>query len=219
MEQVEPEGRVAKRQRRNREAVLQAGHDVMSEKGIDAATMQEIAARADVGAGTVYSYFKSKDELAIAVLELVMQRLAVRIEAVTDTFADPAQVYAFGIRIVLETATADFRWKQLLHRSEVIADALYRCMGPFAIRDLRRAAAAGRIVTPDPELTWRMTSHAIVGIALAITKGELPPDAVDRAIIGLLCMTGIEASDASELTSRPRPELGPESVTPKKATR
>ena len=51
MERIQPEGRVARRQKRNREAVLQAGHDVMSEKGIDAATMQEIAARADVGAG------------------------------------------------------------------------------------------------------------------------------------------------------------------------
>ena len=219
MEQVQPEGRVAKRQRRNREAVLQAGHDVMSEKGIDAATMQEIAARADVGAGTVYSYYKSKDELAIAVLELVMERLAVRIETVTDTFADSAQVYAFGIRTVLETATTDFRWKQLLHRSEVIADALYRCMGPFAIHDLRKATAAGRFVTPDPELTWRMTSHAIVGVALAITKGELPPDAIDGTVVGLLCMTGIGASDAVELASRPRPELEPETVTPRRAAR
>ena len=137
-----------------------------------------------------------------------MQRLAVRIETVTDTFADPAQVYAFGIRTVLETATADFRWKQLLHRSEVIADALYRCMGPFSTHDLRKATAAGRFVTPDPELTWRMTSHAIVGVALAITKGELPSDAIDGTIVGLLCMTGIGASDAVELASPSTPGIG-----------
>ena len=61
-EKTVSKGRVALRQERNREALVQAGYRVMSEKGIDAATMQEIAERADVGAGTVYSYFKSKDE-------------------------------------------------------------------------------------------------------------------------------------------------------------
>ena len=112
-----------------------------------------IAALADVGAGTVYSYFKSKDELAIAVLERVMHNLAPRIEAVTETFEGPALVYAFGVRTVIEAATGDMRWKQLLHRSEVIANAMFTCMGPFAIRDLENATKAGRFKAADARLT------------------------------------------------------------------
>lgn len=210
MDTAKSEGRVARRQKRNREALLRAGHDVMSEKGIDSATMQEIAERADVGAGTVYNYFKSKDELAIAVLEHIMERLALRIEDVTDTFADPAQVYAFGIRTVLETATGDIRWRQLLHRSEVISNALYARMGPFAIRDLRNATRAGRFRADNPELVWRMASHAIVGVALAVTKDELPASEIDETVVRLLCMTGIGVEDARELAARPRPSLAPE---------
>ena len=91
-----PRGRVAIRQHRNREALVQAGYRVMSEKGIDAATMQEIADLADVGAGTVYSYFRSKEELAVAVIERVMHNLALRIAEVGETFADNlAQVEAW----------------------------------------------------------------------------------------------------------------------------
>ena len=90
---------VDRRKRRNREALIQAGYEVMAQKGIDAATMSEIAELADVGAGTVYNYFASKDELAISVMEQVMERLAQRIEAVTNSFSDPGQVYAFGIRM------------------------------------------------------------------------------------------------------------------------
>lgn len=205
---METEGRVARRQRRNREALIRAASVVMSEKGIDAATMLEIAERADVGAGTVYNYFKSKDALAVAVLEEMMRHLALRIEEVTDTFEDPAQVYAFGIRTVLETATTDVRWKQMLYRSEVIADALFRCMGPFAIRDLRRAADAGRFQISDAELVWRLTAHATVGISLTITSGALPIDSMDQIIVRLLCMTGIGAEAALELAMRPRPALG-----------
>src|SRR6187402_3049417 len=92
------ESRNERRKRRNRRALVEAAQTVMAEKGIDSATMSEIAELADVGAGTVYNYFASKDDLAMRVMEEVMDKLAQRIEAVTDTFDDPGQVYAFGIR-------------------------------------------------------------------------------------------------------------------------
>lgn len=205
-----PEGRVARRQRRNRDALIAAARDIMTEKGVEAATMLEIAERADVGAGTVYNYFKSKDDLAIAVLETLMYELGLRIEEVTDTFDDPAQVYAYGIRTVLDTATNDVRWAQMLNRSEVIADAMFRMMGPFAIRDLRLASQAGRFEVSNAELVWRLTTHALIGASLAITSGQLPASASDQIIVRLLCMTGIGANAAVELAARPRPALKPE---------
>lgn len=201
------EGRVARRQRRNRSALIQAGRRIMSKKGIDAATMLEIAELADVGAGTVYNYFKSKEDLAIAVLEELMHELALKIEQVTDTFADPAQVYAFGIRTVIDTATGDLRWRQLLYRSEVMANAMVRQMGPFAIRDLERATDAGRFKVDNARLCWIMATHSIVGIALAITEGELSDSDIDEAVIRLLCMTGIGKNEAIDLAHRDRPAL------------
>lgn len=204
---AKPQGRVARRQSRNREALVDAGHRVISEKGIDAATMLEIADLADVGAGTVYSYFKSKEELAVAVIERVMHSLALRIEAVTDTFSDPAQVYAFGVRTVMEAATGDARWKQLLNRAEVIADAMFRCMGPFAIRDLDKATRAGRFKVNDAPLTWKMATYSIVGVSLAVTRGDLPRSVIQETVVRLLCATGIGEDEAEELAARPRPVL------------
>lgn len=196
------EGRVAQRKRRNREALVKAGYQVITNKGIDAATMHEIAELADVGAGTVYSYFKSKEELAVAVLEEIMHKLAMRIEEVTDTFEDPALVYAFGIRTVIETATQDVRWKQILDRSEFIADAMYRRMGPYAIRDLRLATAAGRFFTSDPDFVWRIATHAIVGVSRAINRDDLSPAAIDETIVRLLCMTGVGIEEARKLNNK-----------------
>lgn len=204
-DQAGAEGRVARRQRRNREALIRAACTVMTEKGIDASTMLEIAELADVGAGTVYNYFKSKDELAIAVLEEMMHELALQIEKTTTAVSDPAEIYAFGIRTVLEAATTDLSWKQMLYRSEVIADALFRRMGPFAIRDLRAAIAVGHFHAPDPELVWHLTAHAIVGVSLAITTGQMPATIKEEVVVRLLCMTGIGVDAAAELARRPRP--------------
>ncbi len=204
------EGRVARRRRRVREALIDSARRIMSEKGVETATMAEIAECADVGAGTIYNYFKSKDELAVAVLEDIMHALAIRVEDVTKNFSDPGQVYAYGIRTVLETATHDLRWKQLLSRSEVIADAIYRRMGPYAIRDIRQAHKAGRFPLGDGELIWKMATHAIVGVGLAITNGDEDESKIDDTVVLLLCMTGLGADAAKELASRPRPPLAPE---------
>ncbi len=212
MLQSKSKGRVALRQERNREALVQAGYSVMSEKGIDAATMQEIAERADVGAGTVYSYFRSKDELAVSVIERVMHDLAVRIEQVTNTFSDPAQVYAYGVRAVIEAATGDMRWRQLLTRPEVIAEAMFRCHGPFAIRDLENAARAGRFTLTDARLGFKIACYAIVGASLAVVQQEFPAASIGAAVVRLLCMAGLSERDAVELASRPRPPLAPESL-------
>jgi AcrR family transcriptional regulator len=204
-----PLGRVARRRQKNLEALILAGREVMGEKGIDAATMLEVAERADIGAGTVYTYFKSKDDLVIAVLESLMTDLGNKIEKVTNNFDDPAQVYAFGVRTVIDTCTHDLRWRQLLNRSEVMAGAMFRQMGPFATRDLMKATRAGRFRIDDADLIWRIANHAIMGVALAITTGEMPESAVQESVARILCMNGISLEEARDLAARSRPTLPP----------
>ena len=201
------ETRSERRRRRNRQALIEAGYQIMTRKGIDAATMAEITELADMGAGTVYNYFASKDELAMCIMEQVMDRLSQRIEAVTNNFTDPAQVYAFGIRNVMIAATTDQRWRWLLRRSEVIAGAMYQVMGPYAIRDIRNAVLAGRYRVEDPELAWRQATHAIVGFSLAVCDKSILPGKMDEAVVNLLGMVGVRRGEAWEIARRPCPEL------------
>jgi len=52
-----------------RSAIVDAAEKVFFEKGIDSATMDEIADVAELSKGTLYLYFKSKTELYLAVCE------------------------------------------------------------------------------------------------------------------------------------------------------
>jgi AcrR family transcriptional regulator len=52
--------------RRNYEALLAAAHDVFAERGADGA-LEEIARRADVGIGTLYRHFPTRQDLLEAV--------------------------------------------------------------------------------------------------------------------------------------------------------
>jgi AcrR family transcriptional regulator len=60
--------------RRNYERIVAAARDVFGESGADAA-MEEIAARAGVGVGTVYRRFASKDALIDELLGLALSDL------------------------------------------------------------------------------------------------------------------------------------------------
>ena len=54
--------------RRNREKVLAAARAVFAEQGVDA-QMDDVARRADVGVGTVYRHFPTKDALLNALTD------------------------------------------------------------------------------------------------------------------------------------------------------
>lgn len=60
---------LAERQREKRERIRQAAHDEFCENGFDGASMDRIAARADVSKPTLYQYFGGKDVLLGAVLD------------------------------------------------------------------------------------------------------------------------------------------------------
>ena len=92
-------------------------------------------------------------------------------------------------------------------RSEVIADAMYRVMGPYAIRDIRNAIAAGRYRVEDAELAWRQATHAIVGFSLAVCDRKVGPAKIDEAVVNLLGMVGVTRDEAWEIAKRPCPEL------------
>ncbi len=67
-----------------RETILEAARGVFAERGILATTIDEIAERAEVAKGTIYLYFKSKEEMLSALLDegmaLVRQRFGEAID-------------------------------------------------------------------------------------------------------------------------------------------
>jgi len=50
-----------------RESIIQAAIEVFSKKGFQAATISEIAQRADVAEGSIYQYFKNKEDLFFSI--------------------------------------------------------------------------------------------------------------------------------------------------------
>jgi AcrR family transcriptional regulator len=81
---------VAKRREREhnvrREQIIESARRLFEYKGFESTTVEEIAAQAELGKGTIYSYFKSKEQIYVAILENGLDLLKERME---KALADP----------------------------------------------------------------------------------------------------------------------------------
>ncbi len=82
-----------------REALIKATLSLIAEKGVQAATVRAIAARADVSQGMIRHYFSSKEELITAAYEHHMDRLTdlTSASADADSGAPAARLAAFVV--------------------------------------------------------------------------------------------------------------------------
>jgi AcrR family transcriptional regulator len=67
---------------RRRQQIMVAAKRVFSDKGFNRSTMEEIAKEAELSPGTLYLYFKNKDELYASLSLRVLQYLLMRLEHV-----------------------------------------------------------------------------------------------------------------------------------------
>jgi AcrR family transcriptional regulator len=73
--------RTQKRVKRTRKKLKKAALDVFSEKSVDAATVEEITEKADLGKGTLYQHFADKEEIVVTLVEEAVEHLVERLRA------------------------------------------------------------------------------------------------------------------------------------------
>lgn len=74
--------RKAREKERRRQQIIVAAKRVFSQKGFNKATMEDIADEAELSPGTLYLYFKNKEELYASLSLRILQYLGIRVEHV-----------------------------------------------------------------------------------------------------------------------------------------
>jgi AcrR family transcriptional regulator len=78
--------RKAREKRARQEAILKAAQKVFFSKGLEQATIDDIAEEAELSKGTIYLYFKSKEELYISVFTKGLDILISQFQKVREHF-------------------------------------------------------------------------------------------------------------------------------------
>jgi AcrR family transcriptional regulator len=189
---------------RNYHRILAAAREVLGESGADAC-MEEIAARAGVGVGTVYRRFASKDALIDELLQLALE------EVLASTERALARTDGHGLEELLRALGQSFadhaRYANLLLQRQT-DDATARRMRAATEELTARAIAAG---TVNPGTTGDVLALVWAMRGLVQATGEVAPGAWQRFLD--IHLAGLQApgplSRTPALSSRQLSKLAP----------
>lgn len=77
--------RVERRKEKTRRTLMEVALSLFYEKGIYLTKIEDVTARADIGKGTFYLYFETKESILLAVLEEGLDRLLVQATEAVET--------------------------------------------------------------------------------------------------------------------------------------
>lgn len=207
---VKGEGRVVKKRRATRARLLEAAFDIMSEVGVDAAKIKDITDSADVGFGTFYNYFESKDELANQMLDCVIEDYGRRNVDATRGLRrkDPALIMPVSMRLVMREAARTPMWQWWALRPDLLVDRMRDGFGPFGRRDMLEAIERGsfRIAEQDVEQAWALACWMMVGGIHDIIVGDRPLDSDIFVVESIMRMMGVDLENAMRISATDLPK-------------
>jgi AcrR family transcriptional regulator len=170
MTREEPQFRSLSRDER-RQRILWAAKRMLLEKGLDEASMDDVAACAGTTKPTVYAHFKSKDELFSAVVAYIKGLFLGKLRSPDVYAAEPVEAVALFCRRFVELVC----WRDAVGfqrvalaaaaRSPAIAGAVYDTLFAEACRSLAaylRARKLTRSPDQDAELVLAATTGGTV---------------------------------------------------------
>ncbi len=116
-----------KKKRRTQDGILKAAKKLFIKKGYRDARIEDIAAEAEVGVGTVYNYFGSKRVLLLAMMDLeTTEILALGDKMIAGMKKEPVVVLGGLIGIYLDAIST---WDKILLRDLVVSGIMEQSTG------------------------------------------------------------------------------------------
>nr|WP_320130926.1 helix-turn-helix domain-containing protein [uncultured Holophaga sp.] len=208
--------RVSRKRSQTRIRLLKAAYEVFSRQGLDATTIQEITERADVGLGTFYNYFASKEEIATRVLDCVIHDVARRNDIATAPYKveNPLFVQPTSIRLTIREAITNPIWQWWIRHPDLLADRMREGFRAYGQRDMNASLGAGsyKLDNDDMEMVWVIHNWIIVGGLRDILILQHPIGREAYIVELIMRIMGVPSEKAREAASIPLPAYPPPDI-------
>lgn len=181
--------RFERRREKTRLDLIQAAQRVISRKGYHQTRIADIASEADVGLGTFYLHFRTKNEIFIELIEEGAGELLADIQKAKAGVRTAAEKLEIAINTVLDSAAENRElFRIVFGHGPAFLDLMVRVHGMF-IDDLRDdlMPAVGPLADAIANLTVGMLSQAVSWLLerSSLTLAELKQITVNFALGGL----------------------------------
>ena len=202
--------RLDRRKARTRQALIDAAVRLIAEGRGDRASIAEITEEADIGFGSFYNHFDSKEQLFQTASEEVLERWGQMIDQATAALTDPAERFAVGTRISGRLGWTHPDIAGFLTGAGLGVLDIPTGLAPRALRDIEAGQAAGRFTVPGAEIALSAMAGGLLGLLRMCQRHpERVTDAtVDQLAEAELRLLGVPADEAARLVTLPLPDTG-----------
>jgi len=203
-----PANRLERRKQRTRAALVKAAQRLIAEGKVNAPVL-EITQAADVGMGSFYNHFDSKEQLFEAAVADVLDAHGALLDRLTASIDDPAETFATAFRLTGRLFRQRPQESEILLANGPALLSSKRGLAPRALRDIKAAADVGRFHVDDPELALAMAGGALLGLGALLREDPGRDDALaaDTVTENVLRLFGLSDAEAHRVCQRPLPDL------------
>src|ERR1035441_1744569 len=197
--------RLDRRKAHTRQALVDAAVGLIADGRGDRASIQEITEAADIGFGSFYNHFDSKEQLFETASEEVLERWGQMIDRACAGIADPAELFAVGTRISGRLGWTHPEIAGFLAGAGLDVLDIPRGLAPRALRDIEAGKAAGRFTVSGAEIALSAAAGGLLGL---FRMRQRHPERVTEPTVAQLAeadlrMLGVPADEAARLAVLP----------------
>jgi len=199
--------RLDRRKARTRQALIDAAVKLIAEGREERASIQEITTVADVGFGSFYNHFSSKEQLFQTASGEVLERWGQMIDQACEGIGDPAELFAVSFRISGRLGWTHPDVARFLTGAGLVLLDVPRGLAPRALRDIKAGQAAGSFTFPSAEVALSAVAGGLLGL---LQQRQRQPDRIDETSVdqlaeAILRLLGVPADEAARLAALPLP--------------
>jgi AcrR family transcriptional regulator len=201
--------RLERRKARTRQALIDAAVRLIAEGRGDRASVQEITEAADIGFGSFYNHFESKEQLFQTAAEEALERWGQMLDRACAGIDDPAEVFAVSLRVSGRLGWTHPDLARFVTGLGLDALDTPRGLAPRALRDIKKGQAAGRFTVPDPDIALSAVAGGLLGLLRVrqLHPRRISEAAADHLAEAILRMLGLSPSEARRIAASDLPAI------------
>jgi AcrR family transcriptional regulator len=194
-----------KKRERTRQSLIEAALRLLARKEVGEVALLEVASEAEVASGTIYNYFRTRDEVIEAVGIALADKFSETISALSIGVNSGALRLAIGVRMFIRRAAADPTWASAVIRVVHFDQAIRSKIANYVLVDLRAGAEEGVFAYPDENIARDLVVSCVVGGMRAVIEGRGIQEHDSQVAEMVLKALGTTPARARKLSQQPLP--------------
>ncbi len=170
---------------KTRQKLLEVARELFAHKGLEATTMNDIAAASGRGRRTLYTYFRNKEDIYFAVIEEELERLSDKLDETAEMAAEPeekifAMIYSH-LSMIRDTVARNGTLRAEFFRNIWMVEKVRKAFDEeerrILLRVLQEGMEKGRFRVDNAELLADIIHYSVKGLEV--------PYIYDRLGVGL----------------------------------